>query len=115
MTVRIILNQCSIKGVSMTFLFCSKDLNTLNFLLTTRTEKDCKMSFLDAIVFRENGKFVTNVYRKEIFTGVYTNFFNFIPLDYKFDLIYTLLHCCFCLVSDMSEFHFEIEKLKEIL
>ena len=26
-----------------------------------------------------------------------------------------LLYCCFCLVSDMSKFHFEIEKLKEIL
>ena len=26
-----------------------------------------------------------------------------------------LLHRCFCLVTDMSKFHFEIEKLKEIL
>ena len=39
----------------------------------------------------------------------------FIPLEHKFGLVYTLLHCCFCLVSDMSKFHFEIEKLKEIL
>ena len=66
-------------------------------------------------MFRENGKFVTNVYRKEIFTGVYINIFSFIPLEHKFELVYRLLHRCFCLVSDMSKFHFEIEKLKEIL
>ena len=73
------------------------------------------MSFLNVNMFRENGKFVTNVYRKEIFTGVYINIFSFIPLEHKFDLVYTLLHRCFCLVSDMSKFHFEIEKLNEIL
>ena len=30
-------------------------------------------------------------------------------------MVYTLLHRCFCLVSHMSKFHFEIDKLKEIL
>ena len=58
---------------------------------------------------------MTNVYRKETFTGVYTNFFSFIPLEHKFGLVYTLLDRCFCLVSDISKFLFEIEKLKEIL
>ena len=77
--------------------------------------KDEQMSFLDVNLFHENGKFVTNVYRKETFTGVYTNFSSFIPLEHKFGLIYTLLHRCFCLVSDMSKFHFEIEKPQEIL
>ena len=86
-----------------------------NISFSFETEKDGKMSFLDVNVFRENGKFVTNVYRKDTFTGVYTNFSSFIPLDYKFGLIYTLLHRCFCIVSDMSKFHLEIAKLKEIL
>ena len=66
-------------------------------------------------MFRENGKFVTNVYRKKTFTDVYTNFSSFIRLEHKFGLVYTLLHRCFCLVSDMSKFHFETEKLMEIL
>ena len=66
-------------------------------------------------MFRENGKFVFNVYRKETFTGVSTDFSSFIPLEQKFGLVYTLLHRCFCLVSDMSKFHLEIEKLKEII
>ena len=52
---------------------------------------------------------------QETFTGVYTNFSSFLPLEHKFGLVYTLLlHRCFCLVTDMSKFHFEIEKLKEI-
>ena len=86
-----------------------------NINLSFETEKDGQMPFLDVNVFRENGKFVTNVYRKETFTGVYTKFSSFIPLEHKFGLVYTLLHRSFCLVSDMSKFHFEIEKLKEIL
>ena len=84
-----------------------------NINFSFETEKDEQMPFLDVNVFRENGKFVTNVYRKETFTGVYTNFSSFIPLEHKFGLVYTLLHRCS--VFDMSKFHFEIEKLKEIL
>ena len=35
-------------------------------------ERDGKLSFLDVNVFREEGQFVTNVYRKPTFSGVYT-------------------------------------------
>ena len=86
-----------------------------NINFSFETEKDEQMPFLDANMFCENGKFVTNVYRKEAFTEVYTNFSSFIPLEHKFGLAYMLLHCCFCLVSDMSKFHSEIETLQEIL
>ena len=41
-----------------------------NIIFTFESEKDEQMAFLDAIVFCENGKFVTNVYRKQTFTGV---------------------------------------------
>ena len=36
-------------------------------------------------------------------------------MEHRFGLVYTLILRCFCLVSDMSKFHFELEKLKEIL
>ena len=52
---------------------------------------------------------------KKTFTGVYTNVSSFIPSEYTFVLAYTLLHRCFNFVSDMSKFHLEIAKLKEIL
>ena len=84
-----------------------------NINFSFETKKDEQMPFLDVNVFRENGKFVTNVYRKETFTGVYTNVSSFVPLEHKFGLVYTLLHRCFCLVFEMSTFPFEIENLKK--
>ena len=47
--------------------------------------------FLDIKLFRENSKFVTSIYRKD--TRIYTNL---IPLEYKFGLLHTLFHRCFC-------------------
>ena len=73
------------------------------------------MPLVDVNLFRESGKFVTNFYRKEIFTGVCTNFSSFISLEHIFGLIYMLLYRYFSLVSDMPKFHFKIEKPKEIL
>ena len=46
------------------------------------------MPLLDVNLFRWNGKFVTNVYRQEVFIGVYTNFSSFVPLEHKFGLVY---------------------------
>ena len=71
------------------------------------------MPFLDVNVFHENGKFVTNVYRKETFTGVYTKFSSFIPLEHKFGLVYTLLHHWFCLVSDSLSFTLKLKNLRK--
>ena len=64
-----------------------------NINFTFETEKDGQMPFLDVNVFRENGRFVTNVYRKETFTGVYTNFSSLIPLKHKLVLVYTSQIC----------------------
>ena len=66
-----------------------------NINFSFEMEKDGQMPFLDVNVFHENGKFVTNVYRKETFTRVYTNLPCFIPLKPKFRLDYTLLHPAF--------------------
>ena len=45
-----------------------------NINFSFETEKGEEMLFLDVNVFHENGKFVTKVYRKETFTGVYITF-----------------------------------------
>ena len=73
------------------------------------------MFFFDVNVLHENGKCVTNVYRKKTFTGIYTDFSTFSLLEHKFGSVYTLIHRCFFFISDMSKFHFEIEKLKKII
>ena len=54
------------------------------------------------------------VFTKKILLAVSTNFTSFLPLDYKFGLIFTLLHICFALVLDVSKFHLEVETLKQI-
>ena len=78
-------------------------------------EKENNLSFLDINIFREKGKFVTNVYRKKNFSGVFTNFNSFIPEIYKTGLIESLLCRCFNLSSDFMKFHREINILKGMM
>ena len=72
------------------------------------------LSFLDITITHENNKFVTSVYRKPTFSGVFTNFESFIPDLHKRGLIETLLHRSFRLCSSYKNFHLEIETLKSI-
>ena len=78
----------------------------INFSL--EKENEGRLSFLDVNIFREKGKFVTNVYKKKTFSSVYTNFDSFIPEAYKTGLIKSLLSRCFNLCSDFVKFHHEI-------
>ena len=77
-------------------------------------EKNGKLSFLDVEVCREGNKFVTSVYRKPTFSGVYTHFDSFLPSTYKFGMIYTLTFRCFSLCSSWTKFHNELAILKDI-
>ena len=86
-----------------------------NIKFTSEIEENGSLSFLDININRENYKFVTSVYHKPIFSGVFTNFESFIPDMYKRELIETLLHNSFRLCSNYDNFHQEIETLKSIL
>ena len=76
------------------FLFHSNQLIILKIFVTTlilvtfsfEEEKNGKMSFFDEEISRDNGKFVTTVYRKPTFSGAYTHFESFLPSTQKFDL-----------------------------
>ena len=63
-----------------------------NIDFTVELENIGSLSFLDVKICRENGKFVTSVYRKPIFSGVFTNYESFIPTYQKRGLLHTLLH-----------------------
>ena len=69
--------------------YLSSKHSNINFSL--EKENEGRLSFLDVNFFREKGKFVTNVYRKKAFSGVYTNFDSFILETYKTGLIKSLL------------------------
>ena len=73
------------------------------------------LSFLNIKISRVNNKFVTSVYRKPTFRGVFTNFQSFIRDIYNRGLIETLLHGSFRLCSNYENFHREAETLKSIL
>ena len=77
-------------------------------------EKDSCISFLDVLITREDS-FLTSLYRKPTFSGIYLNFFSYAPLVYKKGLISCLLFRIFNISSTWSLIHDEISKLKHIL
>ena len=85
-----------------------------NIKFSFETEKDNSFSFLDVKICREKDKF-TSVFRKDTFSGVYTNFSSFVALKHKFGLLHTLLHRSFTIAPDFSKFHFEVETLEKAL
>ena len=74
-------------------------------LFTIETEQNKKISFLDVNVIRVQGKFITTVYRKPTFSGVYTYFDSFLPDTYKIGMIFALVNRCFRIWSIWSVFH----------
>ena len=61
----------------------------VNMTFTVETEQNNKILSLDDNVIREQGKFITSVYRKPTFSCVYTHFDSFLPDNYKIGMIYT--------------------------
>ena len=53
------------------------------------TEKDNFFFLLDVNIYREKDKFRTTVFRKDTFSGVYTNFSSFVALEHKFGFVHT--------------------------
>ena len=93
--------------------YMSSKHQNINF--TVEKENVGSLSFLDVKICRKNGKFVTSVYRKPTFSGVFTNYESFIPTYQKRGLLHTLLHRSFSICCDFKTFHFEIDHLKTIL
>ena len=93
--------------------YMNKKQNYMKFSI--ETEINVSLSFLHLKIFRENNEFVANIFRKETFSGVYTSFISFIPFEYKFDLVHTLLNRCFDLLSEFLKFHHEVDKVKKVL
>ena len=73
------------------------------------------LSFFEVKICRKNGKFITSVYIKPTFSGVFTNYESFIPTYQKRGLLHTLLHMNFSICCDFKIFHFEMDHLKTIL
>lgn len=92
-------------------------LNTkhVNMQFTSEIEADDKLAFLDVLVERIGDKFVTSIYRKPTFSGVYTNFKSYLPIDYKYGLVYTLIHRAYTISSNFAKMHNDFVTLRAIL
>ena len=82
---------------------------------TEELENNNKLPFLDVLVTRTDDGFVTDLYRKNTFSGVFTNFFSFLPIQFKASLVSTLLFRCQQLTSSSQKFHEEVMRLRSIL
>ena len=128
------LNKCSIKFKPSFYRRCVDDIFVLfesfesadsfreymsskhqNINFTIEKKNVGSLSFLDVKICRKNGKFVTSVYRKPTFSGVFTSYESFIPTYQKRGLLHTLLHRGFSICCDFKTFHFEIDHLKTFL
>ena len=54
-----------------------------NISFTSEQEHNDSLPFLDVNVVRQELQFSTSVYKKPTFSGVYTNFKSFLPIEYK--------------------------------
>ena len=87
-----------------------------NINFTFEIEEENSLSFLDVKTFRKisSNTFITSLYRKPTFSGVYTNFKSFISINYKKSLISSILFRVFHICYNYESIIDEIEKLKKI-
>ena len=86
-----------------------------NINFTSEEEVNNSLPFLDVNVIRHNSTFVTSVYRKPTFSGVYTNYDSFIPQNYKSSLVSSLLYRAYTICSNWKLIHVEFEAIKSIM
>lgn len=79
--------------------------NCISFIGLTISHNDC------------NGVhgYLTSVYRKPTFTGLFTNYNSFTPLLYRLSVFKCLIYRAFQLCSNWSQIHDEISYLKSLL
>ena len=81
---------------------------------TVEKEKDGVLPFLDVKVEKSSNEFLTSVYRKPTFTGLYTNWNSFEPAKRKTNLVGTLVHCALKICSK-NKLQEKLNKIRSIL
>ena len=83
-----------------------------NIEFTCDQEKDSQLSFLDVLVTRQGSSFITNVYRKNTYTGLGLNFLSFVPMIYKVNSIKTLINRAYNVCSNWELFNLDLKLLQ---
>ena len=82
---------------------------------TVEIEDNSSLPFLDVLVNKEGIHFFTGLFRKQTFTGLYTDFASLSSIRYKINLVRILIFRAFHICSSFVNFHKEIVKIKQIL
>ena len=86
-----------------------------NIKFAFETEDSYNFSFLDVkITQKKNKRFVTSIFHKATFSGIFTNCDSFVFDTYKIGLVHTLLFSLLKICSSMENFHIEAELLRSI-
>ena len=81
-----------------------------NIKFTKEESENGKLPFLDVLINNKEG-LETSVYHKSTFTGLFMNFRSFVPQNYKFNLIKTLLDRIFKINNTWVGFDLDVKKL----
>ena len=84
-----------------------------DIIFSVKGGKNDALPFVDLKVYTENGKSATSVYRNETFCDAYISFTSFIPLEYKFGLLYSLFLLVFFLSFGSFKVSHGTQKTKE--
>ena len=79
-TVQIPSSPCTISNECLEQFKAYMNKQRKNQNYTSELEVDNALPFLDVYVSRVMNKFVTSVYRKTTFSGIYTHYDSYIPL-----------------------------------
>ena len=95
-------------------------LNEINNLhpslfFTVEIENEGKLSFLDMIIYNNNGQLSSGWFRKSTDTGLTLNFHSLAPLKYKRSVVIGFVHRIYRTCSSWQLFHKAMEEAKTIL
>ena len=86
----------------------------LSLRLALEEDKDGVLPFIDIIIEKSSNEFLTFVYRKLTFTGLYTNWNSFEPAKRKANLVGTFVHRALKICSK-SKLQEELNQIRSIL
>lgn len=86
-----------------------------NIRFTIEKEEKNSLPFLDTRVIRNVGKYVTTIYHKKTFTGVYLNWKSLTARKYKIGLVNCLLNRIWRICTTQEQRDAEVSKLRLIL
>ena len=84
-----------------------------NIKFTLETENNNCINFLDIAITNSSSGFLTNVFRKECYTGLGLNFYSFCPEIYKVNSCKTLINRAYKICSNWVNFSQELKVLEK--